>query len=202
MSRLDVRRRRARLIGAAVLTLPVLELIGIILVGRAVGVLATLLLLLAGGVAGGVVLRRAGAAASRHLLAQSGMPGVPGMPGKPAMNGTPGEPLVVGAPPPEPPVGTALLVPAGLLLLVPGFLSDVAGLVLLVPAVRRALGARLGQAVTRRLNVRAMRSVRIVPGEVVDVQVTDIQVTDVRATDPPATDSAPPRELPPPAPTD
>lgn len=172
---------RRRLIGTALLALPILELALIIIVGRSVGVLATMLLLLVAAIAGLVVLRRAGAAAARTLLMRSGQ--VP--PAGPVMAGQPIMPTV-----PEPPGGTALLVPAGLLLLVPGFLSDVAGLLLLVPTVRRGVATRLGDAITRRLDVRTVRSVRVVPGEVVDIQVTDVRTAGDRRSRP---------ELPPPA---
>jgi UPF0716 protein FxsA len=143
---------RRRLVGAAVLALPVLELAGIIAVGRVVGVFGTLLLLAAGVVVGAMVLRRVGAAAARRLVRR------------------PGELPVLSEPSPP---GTALLVPAGLLLMAPGFLSDVVGLVLLVPPVRRVIAARLGEAVVRRVNLRASGLVpgHVIPGEVIRGEV-------------------------------
>jgi len=139
---------RRRAVGAALLLLPILELAVLIRVGAAVGIGVTLLLLLAGAVAGSIVLRQVGAATIRRLSAASRR--------DPAV-----APPVAGPPPAE----TALLVGAGLLLIVPGFLSDVAGLLLLVPAVRRALVRRAGDAVLRRFRVR---SVRVVQGQVMD----------------------------------
>lgn len=174
------RRPRRRLLGVALLTLPVLELALIITVGRAVGVLATLLLLALGAMAGVVVLRRVTAAATRRLAAA----GVLGSP----FGGPPGTPATAAANLPPAPPGAALLVPAGLLLIVPGFLSDLAGLLLLVPAVRRALAARMGEAVVRRLNLRA---VRVMPGQVVDGPI-EVHVTDLRP-DAPGTPRALPR---------
>ncbi len=41
-----------------------------------------------------------------------------------------------------PPAQSILLIPAGVLLAMPGFLSDVIGLVMLVPAVRRYIASR------------------------------------------------------------
>jgi UPF0716 protein FxsA len=52
--------------------------------------------------------------------------------------------------PARPLVGGALLTTAALLLVLPGFISDVAGLVLLVPGVRSALWLQL----SRRIEVR------------------------------------------------
>jgi UPF0716 family protein affecting phage T7 exclusion len=156
---------RRRVAGACALLWPVLELALLIQVGARLGVVATLLLLLAGAVAGSLVLRRVGAVGIQRLTTANGHAPAAG--------------------PVRPGSETALLVLAGVLLIVPGFLSDVAGLALLLPQVRRALGRRVGNAVLRRFE---MRSVRIVPGQVldggavehVDVQVTDVQVTDVR----------------------
>jgi UPF0716 protein FxsA len=175
---------RRRLLGAGLLALPVLELATIIIVGRAVGLFGTLLLLAAGAVAGVVVLRRVGAAAARRVIQR------------------PGELPVLARPAPP---GTALLVPAGLLLIVPGFLSDVVGLVLLVPPVRRAVAARVGEAVVRQVNLRASGMVpgRVIRGEVIPGEVipdgapphpVEVHVTDVRPTDHPQ----PPRAINPP----
>ena len=140
---------------AAVLTLPLLELALLITAGRVIGVLPTLALLAAAALAGGLVLRRVGSAR------------VGAVPGSPARS--------------APPAGTALLVPAGLLLIVPGFLSDLVGFALLVPAVRRVLAARLGEAVLRR--VAAAGRIQVVPGQVVTGTAGEVRVTDVRVTD-------------------
>jgi UPF0716 protein FxsA len=186
--------RRARLVGAALLALPILELVGLISAGRAIGVLPTLGLLLAGAVAGVVVLRRVGARATRRFATTG--PGPFGSPGRGPLGGIPVGPTGMPEGPGGPggPAATALLVPAGLLLLVPGFLSDVAGLVLLVPAVRRAVAARMGDAVLRRLD---RRTVRVVPGQVVDAPVNapvDVRVTEIRADGTPPWPPYPPRD--------
>jgi UPF0716 protein FxsA len=138
---------RGRAIRAALLVWPVAELAALIEVGAHLGVGLTLLLLLAGVVAGSLVLRAVGLAAVARLA--SSPPG-----------GPPG-PLGPGRPPAE----TALVVTAGLLLILPGFLSDAAALALLLPPVRRRLARRAGEAVMRRLRVR---SVRVVQGQVID----------------------------------
>jgi UPF0716 protein FxsA len=138
---------RGRIAGAGALLLPIVELAVLIQVGSRIGVGITLLLLLAAAVAGSLVLRQVGTDAIRRLGAASGR-----------------DPATTPLGPGRPPAESALVVIAGLLLLVPGFLSDVAALVLLVPAVRRALVRRTGEAVLRRFQVR---QIRVVQGEVV-----------------------------------
>lgn len=182
---------RSRLIVAALLALPLLELALLIVVGRAIGVLATLSLLVLGAVAGVVVLRRVGAGAARRLTEAAG-PTAGG-----AVGGVPVGGLPVGGSP-----GAALLVPAGLLLIVPGFLSDLVGLGLLVPAVRRSLAARAGEALLRRIDRRVVRVVpgevipgEVIPGEVIPGEVVtgSAQPVEVRVTD--VTEVGPPRAL-------
>jgi UPF0716 protein FxsA len=75
---------------------------------------------------------------------------------------------------------SALLMLGGVLLLLPGFISDVVGLFLLVPPVRAVLRVWIGQRVERRLASWNLTMVRwddttgwlrradVVPGEVVD----------------------------------
>ena len=99
----------------------VLEIASIIWVGARLGVIATLLLLLAGGIAGLSLFRSAGttvAAALRsplqHPSQQRGLAGV-----------------------------MVLRVASGVLFLIPGFCSDAAAIVLLLPPVQKWLGARM-----------------------------------------------------------
>lgn len=54
-----------------------------------------------------------------------------------------------GGRPPAPPAQTLLIVPAGLLIAVPGLLTTALGLVLWFPPVRRRLAARLERAARR-----------------------------------------------------
>jgi UPF0716 protein FxsA len=159
---------------AAVLALPLLELAVLIQVGARIGVGLTFLALLAGGVAGALVLRGVGAAAVRRVSAAAGEG-------------------VVLPPAARPPAETVLVVLAGVLLLVPGFLSDVAGLALLVPAVRRAIVRRVGDAVVRRFPVG---SLRVVQGQVINGTMTppDVRITEVHVQDVPPPSS--PRQLP------
>lgn len=138
------RPTRTRLAMTAVLALPLLELAGLILVARALGSLALLTLLLTGAVAGTLVLRRVRTTAARRIAQRRTVI-------------TPGTHD-------EAPAQTALLALAGVLLIIPGFLSDAAGLILLAPPVRRAASTLLGDALLRRLSAR---TVRIVPGDVI-----------------------------------
>jgi len=175
---------RRRLLGAAVLLLPVLELATLIAVGTWLGFWPTLALLLVGAAAGVLVLRHVGTTAIRRLRA--GAPG--GVPGVPAAAGVP-----------RPAADPALVVVAGALLIVPGFLSDAAGLALLVPPVRRLLVRRAGEAVLRRLQVH---QVRIVQGEVVtepghpaDVRIIQVPGPGVPPPPSPSLPSSPSREV-------
>lgn len=99
------------------LALPLLELALLIKVGAAIGALATIGLLILGGIIGGLVIQAQGLSAFRRTM----------------------EELQRGEPPLEPMVEGALLCFAGGLFIVPGFLTDVAAVVLLIPPVRRWL---------------------------------------------------------------
>jgi UPF0716 protein FxsA len=103
------------------LVVPLLELGVILWVGSAIGVLPTLAFLLAVSVCGGWLVRRIGFGvwqrARRTLDAGQ-------IPGQELLDGS----VVLGA---------------GALLLVPGFVTDVVGLVLLVPIVRRFVARRV-----------------------------------------------------------
>lgn len=74
---------------------------------------------------------------------------------------------------PAPATDTAAGVAAGLLLVVPGFLTGLTGLVLLVPPVRRRAGRRVAAVANRRAG--PARAGNVVLGEVV---VTDVTVSD------------------------
>jgi UPF0716 protein FxsA len=102
------------------IVVPIAELFVIIKVGELIGVLPTLALLLADALLGSLLLRHQGRGAWRRFneaLAQRRFPG------KEVVDGV-------------------LIVVGGTLLLTPGFLSDIAGLFLLIPPTR-ALARRL-----------------------------------------------------------
>ena len=114
---------------------PLAELAVIIAVGKTIGVLTTLLLLLAFSLFGAWLARREGLAAWRRLQLA----------------------LVDGRMPAREVADGAIILLAGALLLTPGFLTDLVGLVLLVPATR-ALARRWVPALSRR---RAARRTRV-----------------------------------------
>ncbi|WP_181705121.1 FxsA family protein [Chthonobacter rhizosphaerae] len=103
-----------RIAALFLLLVPIAEIAMFVVVGREIGVLGTLGLLIGAGVLGALVLRWQGlrlVAAARADLAAGRMPA---------------ETIVHGA----------LLALAGLFLLLPGFLSDIAAFLLLLPPVR------------------------------------------------------------------
>ncbi|MFI9153144.1 FxsA family membrane protein [Streptomyces sp. NPDC053367] len=110
----------------------VLEIWLLTLVAGAAGGLTVLLLLLAGLLLGATVVKRAGRRAFQNLnqAVQGG--------GTPSGSG-----------------GNGWLMLGGLLLMLPGFLSDVLGLLLLVPPVQKALGQRAERTFERRLRAAA-----------------------------------------------
>jgi UPF0716 protein FxsA len=167
------RRRAGTLFGTVLILLPVLEIALAIQVGLRIGAGPTLLLLLAGSVAGLLVLRQVGLSAVRRLATP------------PSDTGS--------ARSPRPPAQTALVVLAGVLLLVPGFITDLGGLVLLLPGVRRLLARQAEAALVRRFDVRG---VAIIQGQVIGdpsrtAEHVDVQVVQVRDVDPPALPGGP-----------
>ncbi|MBL1087043.1 FxsA family protein [Streptomyces actinomycinicus] len=136
----------------------VLEIWLLTLVAGAAGGLTVFLLLVAGVVAGSVVIKRAGRRAFQNLneALQRG--------GSPARGG-----------------GNGLTMLGGLLLMLPGLLSDVAGLLLLLPPVQKALSRFTENAVEKRLRTATPGSLgdafqqarmhrpdgKVVPGEVI-----------------------------------
>lgn len=115
----------------------VLEIWLLTVVAGAAGGFTVLALLVGGGILGAVVIKRAGRRAFRSLTetlqqAQSGQ-------GPPSGTGSVGS------------TGNGFLMLGGLLLMVPGLISDVAGLILLLPPVRSRLGRYAEKALERRM---------------------------------------------------
>ncbi|OCO99607.1 MULTISPECIES: FxsA family protein [unclassified Ensifer] len=117
---------RSLLIPLVVLGLPLAEIAGFVVVGREIGLLMTLLLVLASALVGIILLRVQGFTVIRRMqdAAQAGLD-----PGREVLGG-------------------ALLFFAAILLVVPGFVSDVFGLLLFVPFVRDAVAAFLRKRLT------------------------------------------------------
>jgi UPF0716 protein FxsA len=118
---------------AAVLTLPVLELVVAILIARLIGPSLTILALLALSALGAITIKRAGMRSLGRLDAS----------------------LREGRAPGPDLASTGMLFLAGLLLLFPGFVTGAAGLLLLVPPIRqiarRPLEQRLKQSAANRV---------------------------------------------------
>ncbi|HSK49412.1 MAG TPA: FxsA family protein [Solirubrobacterales bacterium] len=113
------------------IVVPIAELYVIIQVGQAIGLVPTLLLLLADAVLGSLLLRHQGRGAWRRfneaLAARR-------FPGKEVADG-------------------AMIIVGGTLLLTPGFLSDIAGLILLIPPTRALLRRAFSSYFGRRFVV-------------------------------------------------
>ena len=107
---------------AAVLALPLIEIMLFVTIGGAIGLLATMIEIFGTAAFGVYLMRRQGVAMQEALR----------LPRR-----DPLQPLAEGA----------VVALASALLILPGFLTDAIGLLLLVPPVRRALIARLGRNV-------------------------------------------------------
>ncbi len=143
----------------ALITVPLVEIALFVLVGDAIGVWPTLAATVLSALLGAALIRGRSLAALRHMR-----PGQPpqAMPMAALVNGI-------------------AVVAAGLLLIVPGFLTDLLGLSLLVPAVRRLLG----RGISRRLD--AGRATAAGGGVVIDGEAVVVRDPgDPPAGDPPA----------------
>ncbi|KSV69259.1 FxsA family protein [Ensifer sp. ENS08] len=117
---------RSFLIPLAILGLPLAEIAGFVVVGREIGLLMTLLLVLASAFVGVILLRVQGFTVIRRMQDAT-------------RNGSdPGREVL----------GGALLFVAAILLVVPGFVSDVIGLLLFLPFVRNAVAGFLRKRMT------------------------------------------------------
>jgi UPF0716 protein FxsA len=125
--------RRLVLIIALLVIGPIIEIAVLVAVGQQIGVGPTLLLMLATSALGGVLLRHQGGRAWRAFRADLDN-GVP-----PGVSATDGLLVLIG----------------GLFMLVPGFVSDVIGLLLIAPPTRRVARSYLMHLVTRRLTPAA-----------------------------------------------
>jgi UPF0716 protein FxsA len=155
----------------------VVELAVLIAVGKAVGVLATIGLLVLGSLVGGALLRREG---SRTMAAFN-------------------EAVRTRRPPHRELVDGVLIAAAGVLIVLPGFVSDVLGLLLLLPPTRMLVRRRMLRSAAKRSPLQFTpgglsggadgRSAGsgYGPGEVIDGEVVDGPVfddTEARNTEP------------------
>ena len=113
----------------ALLALPLLELAVFIMVAWTIGLLWALCLVLATSFAGWLILRRAGGSHIARIRVAMGDGGVSAL---------------------QADSRGALILLAGILLLIPGFITDVLGLLLLIAPLRRALGAALSRGLAAK----------------------------------------------------
>jgi UPF0716 protein FxsA len=104
---------------------PLAEIAGFVLVGRALGLWATLGLVVGTAILGAILLRSQGMQILKQISAES------------RDGRMPGRTLVDGA----------MIVVAGILLLLPGFLTDLIGLALFIPFVRSFLWSLVGKRI-------------------------------------------------------
>jgi UPF0716 protein FxsA len=128
---------------AALLALPFAELAVFIAVAAAIGFGYAVLLVLATSFAGAMLLRHGGRVHVARLRVVMGPQRIHAMHADAS--------------------GLAVLV-CGILLLIPGFITDVAGVVLLIPALRRGLGRAFRRAAEREMTAREA-VVDLKPGE-------------------------------------
>lgn len=125
--------RLAKWLLLALLLLPVGEIAAFVLVSLMLGTLLALALLVTGSLAGALVLRHAGSGRLARLKAAAKTGDIPDIQAN---------------------SGSLLVVLGGLLLLLPGFLTGVAGILLLLPPVQRWIGRTLGRTIGRQTQQR------------------------------------------------
>jgi UPF0716 protein FxsA len=128
-----------------VLAYPILEIVVFILVGQAIGVLWTVLLILAGVVVGATMVRASGFALLTRLRAD----------------------MAAGRAPERAVAASAMTAIAGVLFILPGFISDAVGLLLLLPPLQKLVASKMSGGVSI---VRGGARVR---PDVVDLDPTD-----------------------------
>ncbi|MBO0703264.1 MAG: FxsA family protein [Candidatus Dormibacteraeota bacterium] len=141
-------RRLSWLLVTAFVLVPILEIYVIIQVGQVIGAWWTILLLVADSVFGSWLIRHEGSRAWRALQAavSSGR-----MPQRELADG-------------------ALILVGGTLMLAPGFVTDVVGILMIIPVTRPLFRRLLARLVTRRVNAGAHHGPQgpVVRGHVVD----------------------------------
>ena len=142
------------------IVVPIVELAVILQVGSLIGVWWTIALLVAGSILGSLLMRSQGRAGWRRF----------------------NEAIASGRPPAREVVDGVLVIFGGALLLTPGFVTDITGLLLLLPPTRAVLRRLLVRRFASRLVVTAAggfgagRVRRPVPGGGFDVEGTATEV--------------------------
>jgi UPF0716 protein FxsA len=127
----------------AILAMPLVEIAGFVVVGSYLGVAGTLLAVMASVVLGVIILRRAGWRAIESLRGTVSSKTLP----------------TIAA------LDNAYLMLAGLLLILPGFVSDIIALLILLPPVRDWLVERTLDHLSRRVVIHRTGGTSVIEGE-------------------------------------
>lgn len=163
------------------LAFPVAEIASMIEAGRRIGLFPTLLLLFLGGIVGIALIRSQSFTMSGRMLSA----------------------LRQGHSPAVPLAESGFLVIAGILFIIPGFVSDVIALVLMLPPVRRALARRMNGGMQVWSNTGPQQR-QHPPGNeyrgetIIDVEFSEVNEDNAAERDEPREDraSAPEKESP------
>ncbi|MDU1844275.1 MAG: FxsA family protein [Niallia nealsonii] len=113
----------------SLLLLPLIELIIFLLAGNIIGIIETLIIVIGTGILGGILLKKQGLKAIRNVQVQLNQ-GI--MPGDAILD-------------------SFCVLVGGLLLLFPGFLTDIVGVIILFPPTRRIGKNLLMRSIQRKL---------------------------------------------------
>jgi UPF0716 protein FxsA len=113
------------------IVVPLVELWVIVQVGQAIGILNTFGLLILSGVVGGWLMKREGLAVWRRAQAS----------------------IERGQVPTKELIDGVLILAGGALMLAPGFITDIVGMLLLLPPVRAAVRALVRRRIARRADI-------------------------------------------------
>ena len=160
-------------LGLLIIIVPIIELWVIVMVGARIGILNTLALLILVSIAGAILLKREGIATWRKLQAT----------------------MARGQVPTEEVTDGALILLGGALLLTPGFVTDIVGLLFVFPGTRGPIkaGARkvLGAVALKRFGVAGAAA--STGWRVYDARITDARRKNAVTNPPGSLPSAPPR---------
>ena len=132
--------------------IPLIEIALFVIVGQWIGVWATLGLVVLAVLAGSMILRNRGLAAATGLRRFNGQ---------------------------QPVAEEALIAVAAVLLILPGFLTDIVALALLTPPLRRALIAAVAVRVTvRSAGFGARPADQVIDGELIDLDTPPLDPAD------------------------
>jgi UPF0716 protein FxsA len=134
------------------IVVPIAELAVLIQVGQEIGVWWTIAILVADAILGSILMRAQGRVAWRRF----------------------NEALAAGRVPAREVLDGALVMFGGLLMLTPGFITDILGFLLLIPPTRAVIRAVFVRRLAQRMTV-SMTTPRAWPDDVVDGTAVDIE---------------------------